>query len=84
VERVLYSWVDSTAGYALAHGKSPVFLAILCSLALVAALVGGELPNRLRLTHTRLQVAVSSGHRSHDHGHEEPSAEEPGILRRPG
>ena len=34
-------------------------LAIYCVLALLAALAGGALPNLVKLTHTRLQVAVS-------------------------
>jgi zinc and cadmium transporter len=36
-----------------------VLLAGYCVLALIAALAGGALPNLFRLTHTRLQVAVS-------------------------
>jgi len=35
------------------------WLAAYCGLAFVAAIAGAELPRRLRLTHTRLQVAVS-------------------------
>jgi zinc and cadmium transporter len=34
-------------------------LAVYCVLALFAALAGGALPNLVRLTHTRLQLAVS-------------------------
>jgi zinc and cadmium transporter len=36
-----------------------VLLLIYCLLALVAALAGGWIPTWLRLTHTRLQVAIS-------------------------
>jgi len=34
-------------------------LAVYCVLVVLASLVGGALPSRLRLTHTRLQVTVS-------------------------
>jgi zinc and cadmium transporter len=40
--------------------NSPVaLLAVYCTLALLAALVGGILPTLVRLTHTRLQIAIS-------------------------
>jgi zinc and cadmium transporter len=36
-----------------------LFLALSCLLALLAAMAGGVLPALIRLTHTRLQIAVS-------------------------
>ncbi|MGC8991347.1 MAG: hypothetical protein ACP5MD_14620 [Verrucomicrobiia bacterium] len=36
-----------------------VLLAVYCLLALLAALAGGLLPMLFRLTHTRLQLAIS-------------------------
>lgn len=40
-------------------GSPTVFLVGYCLLALLAALAGGALPSLFKLTHTRLQVAVS-------------------------
>jgi hypothetical protein len=46
------------------------FLAIACLLTFLAALAGGLLPALFRLTHTRLQLAVSP-----DERHDRPLSE---------
>ncbi|MCZ7634595.1 MAG: ZIP family metal transporter [Verrucomicrobia bacterium] len=40
-------------------GSAAVWLVLFCGLAFLAAMGGGALPTLVRLTHTRLQVAIS-------------------------